>query len=257
MQKTIYFNDELNDEFSAAEIAPKRIDESYVYIYKSLFKKFTRFFWYRLIAIPLAWLYLKLAFHHKIVNKTVLKSYKMNGYFLFGNHTQATADAFIPTMVSFPKSTYVIVHANNVSMPILGKINPSLGALPLPDTLSASKNFAKAIETRFNQKCSIAIYPEAHIWPYYTKIRPFKETSFRYPIMHNSPIFCFTNTYQKRRFSKKPKLITYIDGPFLPDATKPLKEEMQSLRNSVYQTMVDRSKNSTVEIIKYIRKVDI
>ena len=50
--KTVYYHDELNDEFSIAKITPKKIDENYVYCHDSLFKKFTHFFWYRIIATP-------------------------------------------------------------------------------------------------------------------------------------------------------------------------------------------------------------
>ena len=45
---------------------------------------------------------------------------------MYGNHTNAVADALIPTMVSHPADTYVIVHPNNVSMPIFGKVTPYL-----------------------------------------------------------------------------------------------------------------------------------
>ena len=61
-QQVIYYEDELNDEFSTAVITPKKIDENYQYIYSGAWKKFTHFFWYRIIATPLAYLYLKLYF---------------------------------------------------------------------------------------------------------------------------------------------------------------------------------------------------
>ena len=65
-RKVIYYTDELNDEFSIAQITPRHIDENYVYIHDSLFKRFTHFFWYRIIATPIAFLYVKLTFHQKI-----------------------------------------------------------------------------------------------------------------------------------------------------------------------------------------------
>ena len=58
---------------------------------------------------------------------------KKKGYFIYGNHTQDIGDAFMPNMFSAPQDSYIIVHANNVSMPFLGRITPSLGALPLPE----------------------------------------------------------------------------------------------------------------------------
>lgn len=252
-KQIIYYSDELNDEFSTAVITPKRIDENYRYIYKSAWKKFTHFFWYRIVATPLAFAYLKLYFGHQIVNKEVLKEAKSSGWFIYGNHTHFLADALIPTILSTPKDMYVIVHPNNVSMPFLGRITPSLGALPLPDEPKAAKNFVHAVETRIEEKNAVTIYPEAHIWPYYTKIRPFKDTSFRYPVNCKVPVYCFTNTYQKRKFRKTPRIVTYVDGPFYPDANLSAKAQREELRNRVYDTMVKRSENSNIEMIKYVK----
>lgn len=253
-QQVIYYEDELNDEFSTAVITPKRIDENYQYIYSGAWKKFIHFFWYRIIATPLAYLYLKLYFGHKIVNRGAVKQAKNTGWFLYGNHTHFLADALIPTMISTPKDTYVIVHPNNVSMPFLGRITPSLGALPLPDDAGATKNFLLAVETRISQKHAVTIYPEAHIWPYYTGIRPFKDTSLRYPIQQKVPVFCFTNTYQARRWRKTPRLVTYVDGPFYSDSALKGPAQRKELRDRVYATMTERSRLNTVEKIKYIKK---
>lgn len=252
----IYYDDPLNDEFSTAVITPKTIGDDYVYVHTSFFKKLTHFFWYRIVATPLAWFYLKIKFHHRIQNKKILKAYKKSGFFLFGNHTQAIGDALIPTMVSFPKDAYVVVHANNVSMPVLGRVTPSMGALPLPDTLKATRHFIQAMETRLSQHCPIVIYPEAHIWPYYTGIRPFSDKSFHYPVKYGLPSFSFTNTYQKRRFGKKPKIVTYVDGPFFPDTALPVNERRNKLRNQVYEAMCQRSKRSTVTVIEYRPRED-
>lgn len=251
--KVIYYHDELNDEFSPAQITPRKIDKNYVYIHNSAFKKFTHFFWYRIVAFPLAKSYLFFKFQHKMVNRKILKKYKDTGYFMYGNHTQPTADALIPAIVSLPRNTYVIVHPNNVSMPILGKITPSLGALPLPDDIEATRNFVKAIEQRINEKQCVMIYPEAHIWPYYTGIRNFVDTSFRYPIKYKTPTFCFTNTYQKSKILKRIKIVTYIDGPFFADDSLPVNEQRKQLRDQVYEAMCKRSKLSNVEKIIYMK----
>lgn len=255
-RKVIYYSDELNDEFSTAQITPKKIDGGYRYVYNTPFKRFTRVFWYDVVAKPLALIYTKAAFHHKIIGGGALKAYKDRAYFIYGNHTHAVCDALIPSMLNIRKSVYVIVHPNNVSMPVLGKITPSLGAVPLPDGREAYKNFLDAIKTRVSEGCAITIYPEAHIWPYYTGIRPFKDVSFSYPVKLSAPVFCFTNTYQKRRFGKRPKIVTYVDGPFFADESLPLHERKTDLRNRVYDRMCERAKNSNVEMIKYIRSED-
>lgn len=255
-RKVIYYSDEMNDEFSTAEITPRTIDENYVYIYDSKFKRFTHFFWYRIVATPIAMAYVRLVFGHKIKGRGKFEKHRKDGYFMYGNHTQDIADPFIPNMINLPKTNYVVVHANNVSMPVLGKITPSLGALPIPEGMKGYKNFLEAIDTRISQGHCVVIYPEAHIWPYYTKIRNFPDTSFAYPAKSGTPVYCFTNTYHKRRFFKHPRIITYVDGPFYPDMDQPLKARRKELRDKVYQAMCRRAKNSDHEQIKYIRKTD-
>ena len=136
---------------------------------------------------------------------------------------------------------------------MLGRINPSLGAIPLPDTREAYRNFNACINGRIEKKHAVVIYPEAHIWPYYTKIRPFPDGSFGYPCKDGTPVFCFVNTYQKRKNRKKPRMTTYIDGPFYPDMSLSLKERRKTLRDEVYAQMCKRSELSDVEVIKYIK----
>ncbi len=253
--RIIYYTDELNDEFSSAVIQAKPIDENWVYIHTSAWKKFTHFFWLRMVATPIAYPWIHFKFRHKIVGREKIKEIKKGqGYFLYGNHTQPTADALIPTMICHPRDTYVIVHANNVSMPYLGRVTPSLGALPLPDNLAAMRHFNHAVETRIREGHPVAIYPEAHIWPYCTWIRPFSDKSFSYPIKLGVPVYCFTNTYQTRKHSAAPKLVTYVDGPFFPDPSLTGAAQRRELRDRVYAAMCERSRLSDCEVIRYIRR---
>ena len=255
-KKVIYYEDELNDEFSTMKITPIPIDEHYDYGGNSFFWHFRRFLFYRLFAMPLAFLYLKLKYRHKIINRAVLKPWQKGAFFIYGNHTNILSDPLVPTFVSFPKSVFVVVHPNNVSIPHIGQKMRLLGALPLPDNFAAAKNFMRTMEMRVKAKCSVCIYPEAHIWPFYTKIRPFPDTSFKYPVQYKIPAFCFTNVYQKRRFSKNPRMITYVDGPFFADASLSAKEQRKALRDAVYEKMCQRSALNNVELIKYIKKTD-
>lgn len=252
-QRVIYYDNELEDEFSSADIQAKIIDETYSYKGGWL-RKAIRAIVYHGVGKWIAWICLKVAFGHRIVNKKVLRQVRNKAYFQYGNHTNAVADAIIPTMIHIRRGTYVIVHPNNVSMPVLGKLTPALGAIPLPDTKQAMKNFSRDIREKMEKKKLVTIYPEAHIWPYYTKIRPFRRDSFGYPVQYGVPVICFTNTYQKRRFGKKPRIVTYLDGPFYPDETLSRGEQKEKLRNQVYDAMVRESKHNTVEWITYRKK---
>lgn len=255
-RRVIYYEDELNDEFSTAVIEPKRIDEGYKYIHTSIFKRFTHFFWYRVVATPIAFLYTKLAHRHRTVGKEKLRLHKKEGYFMYGNHTHHICDAVIPSLIAIPKDVYVIVHPNNVSMPYLGRVTPSMGALPLPDGLAAYKNFTVAIEYRIKEGSAVAVYPEAHIWPYYTGIRPFTDKSFAYPVKLGTPVYAFTNTYQRRKRRKTPVIVTYIDGPYYPDSDLSPRDAQKKLRDEVYSAMCERSRLSDFELVKYIKKED-
>lgn len=251
-KKIIYYKDELNEEFSTAKIVPRKIDENYKYIHKNPLWNISSFILQNILSMPIKFLYVKLKFKIKYVGKEKLKGYRKEGYFIYGNHTQAFADTFIPSLANYPKRNYFIVNPENVSMKFLGTIVEMLGAIPIPSNKKAMKNFLEAIEKRIEKGKSITIYPEAHIWPYYTKIRPFKDVSFKYPVELEKPAFCITNTYVKNeKNNNKVKMVTYIDGPFYPKQGETKKEKQQDLRNQIYECMVERSKNSNVEYIKY------
>ncbi len=252
--KTIYYTDERNDEFADDNITPKVIDETYTYIDSRLRWRLGRFFAYRLIAIPFGYLYCKIALHAKFRNRKILRPYKGQGIFVYGNHTQQFGDPFIPSMMVSPRGAYVIVHPNNVSMPVLGRITPYLGALPLPSNLKAMKNFREAIRTRVEQGNVMVIYPEAHIWPFYTGIRDFPATSMKYAVELEAPSFAMTTTYHRRRFGKKPRTVTYLDGPFFPDESLSPRSRAQDLRDRIHAAMTARAQESDYEYIRYVKK---
>lgn len=257
-KEIIYYKDELNEEFSTAKIVPRKIDENYKYIHKSVIWNAIAFLLQNVLSVPIKFLYAKIKFKIKYVGKEKLKPYKKQGYFIYGNHTQIFADTFITSNTNYPKKNFFIVNPENVSMKFLGNIVEMLGAIPIPSNKEAMKNFLEVIEKRIKDGNSVTIFPEAHIWPYYTKIRSFKTVSFKYPVQLNVPTFSVTNTYQSYgKNNDKVRIVTYVDGPFFPDdECKTMKEKQQNLRDKVYKKMVERSQNSNIEVIKYVKKED-
>ena len=224
-KKVIYYEDELNDEFSGTHIPAIKIDENYKYIHKNPVWNLCSFILQNILSVPVKLLYSKIKFRLKYVGKEKIKPYKKEGYFIYANHTQNFADTFIPSNPIYPKRNFFIVNSENVSMKGLKNFVQMLGAIPIPNNIKAMKNFQEAIEQKINKGYAITIYPEAHIWPYYTKIRPFKDVSFAYPAKLLKPVFCMTNTYQIYGKNKdKIQIITYIDGPFFPDENLSIKE---------------------------------
>lgn len=253
-KNVIYYEDELNDEFSIPKIKSRIIDENYKYEHNFLWN-LCSYILQNFVSMPIKVLYSKIRFKLKYVGKEKLKPYKKQGYFIYANHTQPFADTFIPSVADYPKRNFLIVNPVNISLKGTGTFVEMLGAIPIPSDKKAMKNFLEIIEKKIKNKSSITIYPEAHIWPYYTKIRPFKSVSFKYPVRFNAPTFCITNTYQSYgKKNNKVKIISYIDGPFFPDINLDIKHQQQDLRDRVYNCMVERSKNSNIEVIKYIKK---
>lgn len=256
MNKIIYYEDELNDEFSKSSIEPRIIDENYKYVHKNPLWNLCSFVLQNILSVPIKILYAKIKFRIKYIGKEKIKTYRNEGYFIYGNHTQPFADTFIPSIPMYPKRNFLIVNPVNISLKGTGTLVEMLGAMPIPSNKSAMKNFLNAIKQKINKGYAITIYPEAHIWPYYTKIRPFKDVSFKYPVQLEKPAFCITNTYQSYgKNNQKIKIVSYIDGPFFPSKELTLKEQQRELRNKIYNCMSERSKNSNIEHIKYIKKV--
>ena len=257
-KNVIYYNDELNDEFSKAKIIPRKIDGRFKYN-KSAFWEFWSFLIQNVLTMPIKILYLKIKFNHKYIGTEKLKKYRKEGFFIYSNHTQAFSDTFTPSVAVYPKRNFLIVNPANISLKGTGWLVELLGAIPIPEGIEAYKNFLNRIKNRIDKGYSISIYPEAHIWPYYTKIRPFKDVSFKYPVQLNTPVFCITNTYQegqnlKNKLNKKITMVSYIDGPFFPDNSLNKKEAQEKLRDEVYKKMCERSKNNNVEKIIYKKK---
>lgn len=251
--ETIYYDSE-NDEVVEFKNKPIKIDESYNYINKTPIHKFLSWFSFKFLAIPYAFIVFKIFKNIKFHNTKILKKHKKGGYFIYANHSNQFCDGICPALICFPKKPSIIVNSANVSMKYVGKFMKMWGAIPIPNTINATKNFNKAIEETLKNNNPILIYPEAHLWPYYTKIRNFPSVSFRYPIKYNKPVYTFTTVYKKRKNSKKPKIEIYIDGPFYPNKNLPEKIAQTELRNSIYNKLNDRASLSNCEFVKYIKR---
>lgn len=253
-RRVIYYSDELNEEFSEAQITPRVVDHDFPYFHGKIWN-FCSLVIQNVLSMPVKYLYAKLKFRIQYVGREKLEKYRNNGYFIYGNHTQPFADTFIPSLGNYPKRNFFIVNPENISMPGLGKLVELLGAIPIPCDTGGMKHFIGSVEDKIKRRFSVTIYPEAHIWPYYTGIRPFKAVSFQYPVKLKCPVFALTNTYHRRgKSGGKVKIVTYIDGPFFADEELNPREARRKLRDQVYRCMLERSKDSDYEYIEYRRK---
>lgn len=247
-KKIVWYDDELNDDFAGNNIKTKHIPPDYEFVHKGLRWRLRAWFLYYVIAFPIVCFISKVYLGLKIENRKALRKIK-GGFFLYGNHTREL-DAFLPAVVAFPKKAYIIANPDAVSIPFLKTVVEMLGAVPIPDDFETMHRFVEAITERCREGNAIAIFPEAHIWPFYTGIRNFSDTSFRYPAHENAPVVAMVTTYRKRLFFRRPAMTLTISEPMYPDMSLPLPQRKKDLRDRTYSFMLKTS--SEKENIPYI-----
>ena len=252
--RIIYYQNILTDDFAGTRIEQKKIDKDYVYVHKSIFYRFIAFVLYHLVAQPLVFIACKLKRRVRVKNPQVLKKLKKTGFFLYGNHT-SKFDAVTPqSCVSTKKRVYIVANPDATSIPGIRTLVNMFGCIPLPSDPASGNKYLEAITYRIKQKKAIVIYPEAHIWPFFTGIRPFGDASFRYPAELNTPVVAMVTTYRKSGSKRKPFIDITLSEPIYPQHEFSLKENMKYLHDQVYEFML-KVTNSTPDVgyINYLQ----
>lgn len=255
-ERVVYYRDALRDDFAGTNIDTCRVGADFPFAHGWLWNAVGTALYY-VVAAPLvfliSWLYLGLKFE----NRRALRGLRRSGYFLYGNHTR-NLDAFLPAVAAFPKRAYIITGPDAVSLPLLRNVVMMLGAIPIPTEFSAMRKFLTAVTERFRQRHCVAVFPEAHVWPFYTGIRPFPDTSFGYPAKENAPSIVMVTTYRRRRglfrFAKKPGMTVTFSDPIYPDPALPPRQAQKELRDRAHAFMLAVSSGrENVEYIRYIQ----
>lgn len=253
LEKVVWFSDEENDDFANIVRDTAKVGAEFPFIHENPFWNAAAFFVHGVVMRPFAFVFCKIKFGLRFSGADKVKPYAKSGFFIYGNHTQIPADAFIPNMLRV-KKPYFIVHPDNISLKGTKNIMQMLGAVPLPTGVSGYKSFLEAVSRRYKSGHSIVVFPEAHVWPYYTGIRPFRTASFHYPAKLHAPSFCFTVTYQKRKYRKLPRITVFVDGPFYADHSLKSAERDTKLMLEIHSVMEKRAENSNTEYIVYKRR---
>lgn len=250
MKKTRYYSS-FADDFEQSADQNFQLPENYKWVRTDIISKFLSGLIYGL-AVIFGGAYCRFFLHMKVKGRKNIKGMK-GDFYIFGNHTQPVGDVFIPALCVLPKRIYTVVSTANYGIPVIGKLLPYLGALPIVNTLHGVKELNKAMEQRLNKKHPIVIYPEAHVWEYYTGIRPFPDTSFKFPVKFDKPSFAMTVTYRRAKRFKRPIMEVFLDGPFYSQGDT-VKEKTVNLHSQIYSVMQKRSENSNAEYVKYMIK---
>ncbi|MBQ3667882.1 MAG: hypothetical protein II920_01515 [Clostridia bacterium] len=260
-KKTIYYTDELNDDFAGNDINTKRVPPDFKFLHSGRAWRVIQFILYYFVALPIVYIAAKLYLGLRFEDRKNLKKAGKGGVFLYGNHTR-DLDAFVPALAAFPRRADIVCNPDAVSIPGLRTLVQMFGALPLPTEFSGMLSFMNALFACVKNGDCVTIYPEAHVWPFYTGIRPFKADSFCYPMKNLTPVVAMVTRYTKRRglfaLCRRPGMTVSFSEPFYPDPSLGLRKGQQQLRDEVYAFMCEKAAlPGNVEYIHYVKKSDI
>lgn len=256
-ERVFYYASEEDDPIKTDEQEKKvevGLPEGYEFIPKNPFVKLYSAVLFRIFKL-FGQYYERGYWQAKFYGREKLKKARGKGYVIYANHTNPFHDVFGPALAA-DRRIFTIISPVNLKIPGIGKVLPYIGGLPLGKTKEEKKAFNDAVDERLKQKKVLVIYPEAHVWPYATKIRKFPagDKSFKYAVRNNLPIFTMTTTYHKRKDKKRgdlPRMDVYVDGPFWPDAKLSEEENRAKLAKEAYDSMVKYSKKSSYEYFQY------
>ena len=258
-ERVFYYVSEEDDPIQTDEQEKKikvGLPEGYEFIPKNPFVKLYSAVLYRGFKV-FARYYAKSYLHMTVKGREKLKKARGKGYVIYANHTNPFHDAFSPALVA-DRRIFTIISPVNLKLPGIGKYLPYIGGLPLGGTLEEKIAFNEAVDKRLDQKNCLVIYPEAHVWPYYTGIRKFPagDKSFKYAVRNNLPIYTMTTTYHKSKVKgqERPDMTVYVDGPFYPDTKLSDEENRAKLAKEAYESMVKYSKKNSYKYFEYIKK---
>ena len=172
--KKIYYYDDFDSDVVKSKNQEYVLKTNYKWINKNIFYVIWSYVIYWIFLL-ISFFYIKLFLHVSFKNRKLLKG-KCN-YYLYINHTQEVGDAFIPPFITRYKRPFYVVNKANLGIPVLGKLLPLLGAIVIPDGIHDMLKFREALKF-YGDKHPIIIYPEAHVWPYYTKLGHLKIALF-------------------------------------------------------------------------------
>ena len=214
--KKIYWKDEFNQDFNELGLTRKGVPSNYKYKHTSpIYWFFSHILYYGLAKLVLG----PYCILHgiKFKNKKVLKAFKHTGAFIYANHV-AISDAF-KFQIFIHRRVHIIGYSDALSIPVAKRIVPSLGLIPLPlkedrDNFHKMTDYINYLVNK--RKYYVLIFPEAHIWPYYTEIRNWKNNALIYPAMMNVPIIPAVTVWKKRKFRKVPRQVVVFGTPIYP-----------------------------------------
>lgn len=228
----VHVDGEVIKDYSDREITAK-----YHFTIKNPIGRFFAFIFWCIVALLVPFIVL-LTHGTRIRGKRNLRGLKKSGAVVIINHV-LYLDCMIGAQCVYPKKLYFHVLENTMKVKGLNIVMKALGAMPIPSKPSAKRAFIEETDKLLAKKKWICVYPEAALWPYYDKIRPFKTGAFHFAVKNNVPIIPICINFRRSRgifkkFGMRTKFVTVHIG-------KPLYANPQLEFNDAVNDLLQRS----------------
>ena len=209
----------------------RTIDSNFKYEHKNVFYRFFSFLlWW--IAMIFLTPFNYILFGVKIENKKNLKGIK-TGAVVVANHVHIMDMTMLLTRVAFPHKFYILADKSSFQIPVVRRLVGPLGAIPIADTLDGKRKCFAYIDKLLKKNKKIIFFSEGSMWPYYPKLRPFKDGAFKFASKNNVPVIPISVTFRKPKgiyklYKKKPLVTITVLEPVYS------KEELNEIENRIH-----------------------
>ena len=214
-----------------------KIKDDYKYIINNkIFNMFSDLLF--IIITPILWIINRILFGFDVENIENLRKVP-GGKITISNHVHPM-DCTMNGLINFPERTYFPTLATNFEIPFIRHLIRILYAIPIPKKQKQKEKFYKEINTALLEGKTIHMYPEAALWPYYEKIRPFKKGAFKMAVDSNCPIVPILYTFNEpdgifALYKRKKCIHAKVLEPVYPDNSKDKYERINDLEKRVLE----------------------
>lgn len=233
----------VDGERDESKLSNVEIDKNYKFRIKNPIAKFFANLFYCFAALVIPFI-VYLAHGVRFRGRRNLRSLKNTGAVAITNHV-LYLDCMMIAQAVFPKKLYFQVLENNMKLPGVRFFMKACGCMPIPRKQSAKRVYVEETDKILkDEKKFVGIYPEAALWPYYTKIRKFKPGAFHFAVKDDVPIIPVIINFRAPRgiqkwFNMKVRYVTvHIGKPIYANKDLPFNESVTELMERSHNIMV-------------------
>ncbi len=233
--------DENEDIIHMKEPLELNIDEKYQYIKEGrVFSLFSNLLYYG-IAFPVLTILNKIIYDLKIEGRENIRNIK-GGAISVSNHV-LVLDCTMVGLAFGLRKIYFTTREGSFKIPVIRKLIRLLRAVPIPSQIRNEEHLIEQLDKAIKDGKIIHFYPEKALWPYYEKIRNFKNGAFNFAIRNDVPVIPIVIKFREpkgiRKIFKRKKDVTVkiLEPIAYREKHENKKASIEELKKQVHQAM--------------------